>query len=88
VRTSTPGDDTLNNVRSVHCVTGNAPPAIFPPPGPLPTPAIIVPGEIVVIVYSIEILRIYLIDRGISVQNYTVAPIPSVVNANGHIVRR
>jgi hypothetical protein len=49
VRTSTPGDDTLNNVRSVHCVTGNAPPAIFPTPGPLPTPAIIVPGEIVVI---------------------------------------
>lgn len=50
VRTSTPGDDVQNNVRSIHCVTGNA-----PPPGPLPplpaqpTPGVIVPGEVTVI---------------------------------------
>jgi len=47
VRTSSPGDDVQNNVRSIHCVTGNA-----PPPGPLPalpTPGVIVPGEVTVI---------------------------------------
>ena len=49
VRTSTPGDDTLNNVRSLHCVTGNAPPLPLPTPAPLPSPGPIVPGEVTVI---------------------------------------
>lgn len=49
VRTSTPGDNTLNNVRSLHCVTGNAPPLQLPTPAPLPSPGPIVPGEVTVI---------------------------------------
>jgi hypothetical protein len=49
VRTSTSGDDTLNNVRSLHCVTGNAPPVQLPTPAPLPSPGPIVPGEVTVI---------------------------------------
>ena len=49
VRTSTPGDNTLNNVRSLHCVTGNAPPLQLPTPAPLPTSGPIMPGEVTVI---------------------------------------